>query len=184
MKIYQANANVIVGSNEDSSNFGAITGIMSYDNNRSGIKDEKTRFESLNIEAGSFSVFKDGQKAIVQVNGSDNAKTLQDKLRQAFGQDVDGSEEDNICVAYINGAMKIYQNNADITVGSNSDTSNLSTMIGYMSSNNVASSTRRFYKVNEDTKVTEVQPDNETTSPQSSVDVEKKDVEKKVGGDN
>ena len=156
LKIFQANTSVIVGSNEDTSNFSAITGIMSDAYFTNIAKDENnTKMEAFNIETGSLSVIKDGQKAQIQVSESDTAKTLQDKLRRAYGQDINGSDEDNICVKYIDGKMKIYQNDNDVIVGSYDDTSNISAVMGMMESSNVASSTRKFYKVNENSKVTE-----------------------------
>ena len=60
--------------------------------------DEDTKFETFNILSGSLSVYKDGKKALVQVNGSDTAKTLQDKLRRAYVQDENGPDKGNICV--------------------------------------------------------------------------------------
>ena len=117
--------------------------------------DEYTQLGTFNIIGGSLSVYKNGQKASLQISSSDSMKSIQDELRRKFGQDVNGKDGENITLKFEDGYLKIYQNDADIIVGSNEDTSNFGAITGILSEDGVARSARQFYKVNGYSKVTE-----------------------------
>ena len=117
--------------------------------------DENTTLDTFNIIGGTLSVYVDGRKAGIQISGNDTIKSLQDKLRTALGQDKNGPDGENITLKFEDGYLKIYQDNTNLVIGSNEDTSNFVAITGIFSNYGGAESTRRFFKANENTKVTE-----------------------------
>ena len=118
--------------------------------------DDSTKMGAFNISTGTLSVYKDGRKATIQVNKADTVKDIQDSLRAALGQNVNGDDENNINVKLEDGFIKIYQKGSNIIVGSNEDTSNFGAITGIMGDGTGSTaSTRSFYKANENSKLTE-----------------------------
>ena len=117
--------------------------------------DENTTLDTFGIFGGSLSIYADGKKAGIQVSGTDTIRTLQNKFRTALGQDVNGSDEENLTLRFEDGYLKVSQKDTNLIVGSNEDTSNFGAITGIFTNNGVAESTRQFFKANENTKVTE-----------------------------
>ena len=117
--------------------------------------DDNTKLSTFNIIGGTLSLYVDGKKAGIQVSSTDTIKSLQDKFRSALGQDVNGSDEENLTLTFEDGYLKIRQNGANLIVGSNEDTSNFAAITGIYSNNGIAESSRHFYKANEYTRVVE-----------------------------
>ena len=117
--------------------------------------DESTTLGTFNIIGGTLSLYADGKKAGITISSSFTIADLQREFRKALGQNVNGSDEENITVKYEDGYIKIAQKDTNLIVGSNEDTSNFTAITGIFSNNGVAESTRQFYKANENTKVTE-----------------------------
>ena len=120
----------------------------------SNYADDSTQFGTFNVIGGSLSIFIDGKKAGIQVSAADTVRTLQSKFRNALGQNVNGPDGENLTVKFEDGCLKIYQDGANVIVGSNEDSSNFSAITGAFSNNGAVESTRSFYKANENTLVT------------------------------
>ena len=117
--------------------------------------DETTQLGTFNIIGGTLSLYIDGKKAGIQVSENDTIRTLQNKFRTALGQDINGSDDENLNVKFEDGYLKIYQKGVNVIVGSNEDTSNFAAITGTFSNSGAVESTRCFYKANENTKLTE-----------------------------
>lgn len=101
----------------------------------------------LNITSGTLSVFRDGQRATVNVNSDETFGQLRSRIATAFA-DVD--------IKFENGYLKFYSNTgASVEVGSTTDTSNISAICGFVNDKTgTVKSARELYRVNGDSKIT------------------------------
>ena len=115
----------------------------------SNYADNSTQLGLLNISSGSLAVYRNGQKATIQVNKDETFNQLKTKINNAFSaHDVDIKFEDGI--------LKFYSSTSgvNVEVGSSVDTSNLSTLCSLVSDGNGAVvSSRELYRVNNDVKI-------------------------------
>ena len=106
--------------------------------------DMNTKLSLVNISAGSFALYRDGQKATIQIDEDDTFTDLRSKIsdKNSGFEDVDMVFED--------GKLKIFSktDGVQIMMGSSVDTSNIASVLGLSSTNGVVSSARELYKVN------------------------------------
>ena len=116
-----------------------------------------TNLGDLNISEGTLTIYRDGQKAQININKdkttgkiTDTFKTLQSKISTEFNNDND------VIVDFEDGKLKIYSKSGKrIEVGSTSDESNFSAITGISTDENgVARSARELYCVNGDSVLT------------------------------
>ena len=119
--------------------------------------DLNTNLGDLNISEGTLTIYRDGQKAQININKdkttgkiTDTFKTLQSKISTEFNNDND------VIVDFEDGKLKIYSKSGKrIEVGSTSDESNFSAITGISTDENgVARSARELYCVNGDSVLT------------------------------
>lgn len=119
--------------------------------------DLNTNLGDLNISEGTLTIYRDGQKAQININKdkttgkiTDTFKTLQSKISTEFNNDND------VIVDFEDGKLKIYSKSGKrIEVGSTSDGSNFSAITGISTDENgVARSARELYCVNGDSVLT------------------------------
>lgn len=119
--------------------------------------DLNTNLGDLNISEGTLTIYRDGQKAQININRdkttgkiTDTFKTLQSKISTEFKNDND------VIVDFEDGKLKIYSKSGKrIEVGSTSDGSNFSAITGISTDENgVARSARELYCVNGDSVLT------------------------------
>ena len=106
-----------------------------------------TKMGLLNISDGTLSIYKNGEKATIQINKDETFGDLRARIAAAF-TDVDLTFED--------GYLKIFSKNPDdsIEVGATTDTSNFSAITGLTSDGKKVSSARELYCVNSDSVIT------------------------------
>lgn len=111
--------------------------------------DFDTQMGLLNISSGSLSIYRDGQKAIVQIDSEENFSKLSERLRAAFS-------EGDVDIRFNDGYLEFYSttDGVKIEVGATTDTSNLCAIAGLSSKDNGAISSRELYKVNGTSKIT------------------------------
>ena len=109
--------------------------------------DMDTSLESLNITSGTLSVFRDGQKATVQVSSDDTFATLQSKIQNKLN---------DVELSFENGYL-IFKSNAgfEVATGSSTDTSNFASVTGVTSNGNKVKSAKELYKVNGSVGITD-----------------------------
>ncbi len=102
-----------------------------------------TKLKDINISSGTFTLYRDGEKKIINI---DESKTLGDlnSLISAEFADVKIDVED--------GFLKIHSTTEgiDINLGSNTDTSNIASICGFYAENGDVVSSRQIYNVNGD----------------------------------
>ena len=111
--------------------------------------DDNTKLGSLAISNGTFTVYRNGQKATLNIESDHTFGDLKSQLTTAFS---------DVKVKYDNGYLTIYSDdpNVKLEAGSTTDTSNIKTVLGL--NNDVdgsIKSARALYKVNANTKLTE-----------------------------
>ena len=104
--------------------------------------DFATKMSLLNISSGSMAIYRNGQKATIQVNSDQTFGDLRSSIQSAFG-DVD--------IKFENGYLSFYSTTegVQVDVGSTTDTSNFISICGI--SNNgtgTVTSSRELYRVN------------------------------------
>ena len=108
-----------------------------------------TKLGTLNISSGTLSVYRNGQKTLINVDENWSFSNLQSAISAKFS-DVKLNIED--------GYLKFYSDTAGVSVevGSTTDSSNFLAITGMHKDENGSSiSSRELYKVNTDSKVTE-----------------------------
>ena len=109
---------------------------------------ESTQLGLLNISAGSLTVYRDGQKAQIQLSETDTFGDLRSKLSGAFA---------DVELEFNDGYLRIYsKNGANIEIGSTTDSTNFNAITGIANdgSGSVVSA-RELYCVNSDSTVTQ-----------------------------
>ena len=109
--------------------------------------DLNTKMGQLNISDGSLTVYRNGQKANIEVKANETFGNLRTRLSTAFS-DLD--------LTFENGYLKIYsKNNDNVEIGSTTDTSNFGAITGIESNGSgIAKSSRELYCVNGDSVLT------------------------------
>ena len=109
--------------------------------------DGATKMGMLNISDGSLTVYRDGQKATIQIKADETFDQLRTRLSTAFA-DLD--------LTFENGYLKIYSKDGkNVEVGSTTDTSNFSAITGIQKDENGnVMSARELYCVNGDSTIT------------------------------
>ena len=105
-----------------------------------------TKMGLLNISDGTLSIYKNGEKATIQIKKDETFGDLRSRISSAFA-DVDLTFED--------GYLKIFSKNPDdsIEVGATTDTSNFAAITGISSDGKTVSSARELYCVNSDSVI-------------------------------
>ena len=109
--------------------------------------DENTTLGSLNISDGFLSIYKDGQKANIEIKASDTFKDFASKLSTAFS---------DVKTRFVDGYLEIYSDDGSkIEVGSTTDKGNFSAITGITRQEDGSlRSARALYSVNSDSLVT------------------------------
>lgn len=109
--------------------------------------DGATKMSLLNISDGSLTVYRDGQKATIQIKADETFDQLRTRLSTAFA-DLD--------LTFENGYLKIFSKDGkNVEVGSTTDTSNFSAITGIQKDENGnVMSARELYCVNGDSTIT------------------------------
>ena len=107
--------------------------------------DLNTNLSMLNITSGTFSVYENGQKAVINITSDDTFATLQAKIQNKLN---------DVKVSFDNGYLTFTSNSGGkVTTGSSTDTSNLSSITGLSATGNKTVSARELYKVNAETSL-------------------------------
>ena len=111
--------------------------------------DYNTTLSMLNISSGTLSVYKNGQKAIINIDANQTFGDLRAKVNAVLDKKMD--------VVFENGYLKFYATDgASVEVGSTTDTSNFSAICGLSNDKSgVVKSSRELYKVNNSSVITE-----------------------------
>lgn len=109
--------------------------------------DYTTKMSMLNINDGTLSVFKDGQKATIQIKSDETFGQLRTRISNALSN-VDLSIDSN-------GIVKIYATDgAKVEAGATTDSSNISAICGFINDDSGAVlSSKSLYRVNGSSKV-------------------------------
>ena len=107
--------------------------------------DLETNLSMLNVTSGTFSVYRNGERAVIDISSDDTFATLQAKIQNKLSDVQVSLQEGYLTFSSSNGAK--------ITTGSSTDTSNLSSITGLSASGNITSSARELYKVNASTNL-------------------------------
>ena len=111
--------------------------------------DENTTMNLLNITSGSLTIYKDGEKATIQIDSSKNFSDIQTQLNNRFGE---GKVKLEFNDGYL--TFKSSENGVNIVVGSTTDTSNFSAITGIQKNEDgIAESARELYCVNASSKL-------------------------------
>lgn len=114
----------------------------------SNYADMNTKLGTLNISDGSLTVYRNGERATIQIDSDDTFSTLRSRLAAAFS-DLELSFED--------GYLKIYSTDpdADVQVGSTTDKGNFAAITGITNDGSGSvKSARELYCVNGDSVIT------------------------------
>ena len=114
----------------------------------SNYADMNTKLGTLNISDGSLTVYRNGERATIQIDSDDTFSTLRSRLAAAFS-DLELSFED--------GYLKIYSTDpdADVQVGSTTDKGNFAAITGITNDGSGSvKSARELYCVNVDSVIT------------------------------
>ena len=125
------------------------TQIVEKDFSAANYADYNTVLGKLNIADGTFSIFRNGQKALIDIDSTKTFGDLRSQISAKFS-DVDLKFED--------GKLVIYSKTDGVTVeaGTTTDSSNLQAVVGLVKdeSGMFSKSTRELYRVSTDTLVT------------------------------
>ncbi|MCM1004326.1 MAG: flagellar filament capping protein FliD [Candidatus Gastranaerophilales bacterium] len=108
--------------------------------------DYNTKLSLLNISDGTLTLYRNGEKATIQVDSNQTFGDLRSKISAKFS---------DVAMTFENGYLKISSNQGDVVVGTTTDSSNFAAITG-MSSNTKgeAVSSRSLYCVNNNSTVT------------------------------
>ena len=108
--------------------------------------NDSTKLGLLNISDGNLTIYRNGEKATIDVVADQTFADLRSKISAKFS---------DVYLRFENGHLVIGSNNADVIVGSTTDSSNFAAITGMHSDENKNSkSSRALYCVNNDSKVT------------------------------
>ena len=108
-----------------------------------------TKLSDLNISKGTLNIYRDGQKAQINITETDTFATLQSKISTEF-------KDNDVVVGFEDGYLKIYsKSKKKIEVGATSDESNFNAITGINTDENgVAKSIRALYCVTGESLIT------------------------------
>ncbi|MBE7712029.1 MAG: hypothetical protein E7Z92_07840, partial [Cyanobacteria bacterium SIG31] len=103
--------------------------------------DLETVLGSLNISSGSFTVYRNGQKASITIDSEETFKDLEDDIQEHFS---------DVGIRFKDGYLEFYSETKGVHVstGSSVDTSNITSICGLSSKGDVSRSSRELYKAN------------------------------------
>lgn len=109
--------------------------------------DNNTQMNLLNITSGNLSIFRNGQRASIQILQEETFGQLQSRIQAVFA---------DVQLSFNNGFLSFSSTSgASVEVGSTTDTSNFSAVTGLVNSkSDSVSSSRQLYKVNGNSKLT------------------------------
>ncbi len=110
--------------------------------------DYSTKLGLVNISSGTFSIYRDGQKAVIQIDEDDTFADLRSKISSVFS-DVD--------LKFENGMLQIYSKTegVEINASASSDSSNITAVLGLTSTDGMVTASREIYRVSGDSLLTE-----------------------------
>lgn len=102
----------------------------------------------LNISSGTLSVFRDGQRAAIQIDSNETFEDLCDRVENAFAQR-------DVSIKFENGYLTFYSTSGvNVEVGSTTDTTNFSAVCGLTNDGTgVVRSARELFCVNAGSKI-------------------------------
>lgn len=107
--------------------------------------DYNTKLSLLNISSGTLNIYRNGEKAEINIDAEQTFNDLRSKIAAKFS---------DVYLRFDNGELVIGSNNADVIVGTTTDSSNFAAITGMHSDENKNSrSSRALYCVNNDSKV-------------------------------
>ncbi len=115
----------------------------------SNYADLNTTLETLNITGGTFSVYRNGQKATININSDSTFSDLRSQISSRFS-DID--------LKFDNGKLVIFSktDGVEVKAGSTTDTSNMLSVTGLaMNEEGQAVSARQLFSVNENSVLTQ-----------------------------
>ena len=120
---YNANLGGFVASSEEIMSSIEVTEEKIY--SAANYASDSTKLDMLNITSGSLSIYRNGQKATVQVNKDETFAQFKSRVMSAFGTG-------DVSIKFEDGYLKFYSSTDNVTVevGSSVDTSNISTLCG------------------------------------------------------
>lgn len=109
--------------------------------------NDDTKLSLLNISSGTLTLYRDGEKAVVQVDKNQTFGDLKAKI---------AAQLSDVSLTFDNGYLTIASNKKDseVVVGATTDTSNFSAITGVTTANGKAVSSRALYCVNGESIVT------------------------------
>ena len=110
--------------------------------------DYDTQMSLLNISSGTLSVYRNGEKKLINIDNTETFGEFRTRLQSAFA-DVD--------IDFNNGKLRFFSTTegVDVQVGSSNDTSNISSICGFsQDENGYIVSARELYKVNASSLIT------------------------------
>ncbi len=110
--------------------------------------DDSTKLSDVNISSGSLSIFKDGQKSVIQVD----AEETFGELRTRVNASVSGVD-----LKFENGILTFFATDgSSLEIGTTTDTSNLTGVAGLTKQEDgTVASSREMYKVNQNSVLTQ-----------------------------
>ena len=113
----------------------------------SGWAEGSTKLSTLNIKAGTLSVYKDGKRAKVTIDENDTFATLQSKIQQTLS---------DVVVGFENGYLTMSSETGKVTVGASTDTSNFASITGVRAKDDgTVSSDKELYTIDHGSKITQ-----------------------------
>ncbi len=123
--------------------------------------DRTTKLSTVSISGGALTVYRDGQRATINIDENDNFSNLQTKLNSAFNDlyidfDENGFLRDGKLRIYAKNGDGTVNQNVNISIGSTSDKSNFVAITGIgKNDENMLESSRLLYKMNDKTTLGE-----------------------------
>ena len=115
-------------------------------NSAANYANDNTKLELLNISDGTLTIYRNGEKATINIDSKQTFKDLRSKISAKFS---------DVNLTFENGYLVIGSNNAEIIVGTTTDSSNFAAITGMQADENKNSkSSRALYCVNNSSKVT------------------------------
>ncbi len=119
--------------------------IETHNNSVANYADYNTKLSLLNISDGKLTLYRNGEKAEIEVNSEQTFGDLRSKIAAKFS---------DVNLTFDNGSLKIASSKGNVVVGTTTDTSNFAAITG-MSTNSAGESvsSRALYRVNNNSKI-------------------------------
>ena len=114
----------------------------------SNYADNSTKLNMMNISSGTFTIYKDGQKAVIQVDSEETFGEFRSRVASALN---------GVDVKFENGILTfLATDGGDLQIGSTTDSSNLAAVAGLAKNEDgTITSARELYKVNGSSVITD-----------------------------